>query len=420
MRLGAVVVIIAMLGGAALLARDGILVERKARLARRALADGRLSEARQLIDRWLRVQPRSPEAHFLKARVALAEGDSEEVSRQLTQARELGYSRFQLERIDAIIKAHSGKYTEAEPVLARVFRQAEEPDPEVDEALALVYLRTYRLSQAQRVLDRWIRDAPNDAKPYLWYTEIDSRTNDDDASNHELHFRAALARDPNLDQARIGLAELLRKLTRSREAAVEFTLYLERNPNDVAANVGAGLCAREAGDEDLAVRFLDRALALRPDDPSALKSRATIDRRRGHYVAALERLNRAVNADANDTEALYARQLTLARLGRTVEADADKSRLEKLKDEQARLLKMRDALAADPNNVPLRCEIARWMFAHGRDDDGKLWAEHILALQPKYEPANRLMEEYYRRTGNIGLANYYQLQAPPDSMPQAR
>jgi predicted Zn-dependent protease len=418
MRIGALVVIIAMAVGAALLARDGILLERNARVARRALAHGRVSEARQLIDGWLRVQPRSAEAHFLKARVALAEGDSGEASRQLTLARELGYSRFQLERINAIIKAQSGKYAEAEPVLTRIFRQAQEPDPEVDEALALVYLRTYRLSQAQQVLDRWLHDAPNDAKPYLWYTEVDSRTTDDDTSNQESHFRAALARDPNLDRARIGLAELLRKATRNREASVEFALYLERNPNDVAANVGAGLCALEEDDEDSAVRFLDRALALGPDNPSALRSRATIDRRHGHYVAALERLNRAVDADANDTETLYARQLTLARLGRTVEAHADKARLEKLKDDQARLLKMRDALAADPNNVPLRCEIARWMFAHGRDDEGKRWAEHILALQPKYEPANRLMEEYCRRTGDIGLANYYRLQAPPDSMPR--
>src|SRR5262249_46678157 len=106
-------------------------------------------------------------------------------------------------------------------------------------------------------------------------------------------------------------------------------------------------------------------------------------------------------------------------LGRTVEAHADKARLKKLKDDQTRLLKMRDALAADPNNVPLRCKIARWMFAHGRDDDGKLWAEHILALQPRYAPANRLMEEYYRRKGDIGLANYYHLQSPPDSIRQA-
>lgn len=402
---------IALLAWAGLALRNEMRVGRYSRAARRAVASGRFDDARRPLESWLQADPGAAEAHFLKARVALAKGDAREVSDELRLALERGHSREELERLDAIVKVRIGQYADAKPVLERLFEQSQAPDPEVDEALARIYLQTYELTKAQNVIERWIRDAPDDATPYLWFTEIDSRTTADSNALQEEHYRAALARDPNLARARLGLAKLLLKERRSDEAAQEFALYLARNPDDVAARVGAALCAKGSGDEDTAIGHLDRALAIAPDDPSALKERAGIDQRHGDYKTALARLDRALKADSFDTETLYARTQVLARLGRLEESRADQRKMDQIKVDQARLLKIRDAILEHPDNLALRVEVARWMFDHGRDDEGLRWANYILSLRPDYRPANLLLAEHYQHKGDIGRANYYNLRA---------
>jgi tetratricopeptide (TPR) repeat protein len=402
---------VALLGWAGVALQNELAVGRYARAARRSISAGRFDEAREPLERWLRANPNDPEAHFLKARVALAKGDAKEISEQLRLAVKLGYSRAEIDRLDAIVKVRLGQYADAKPLLEHLFQTSSKPDPELYEALARIYLQTYELTNAQKVLERWIRDAPNDPTPYLWFTEIDSRTTADSTVLQEEHFRAALERNPNLDKARLGLAELLRKARRNTEAAEQFTLYLARNPHDVTACVGAALCAKGNDDEEAAIGFLNRALAVAPDDPSALKERAGIDQRHGQYATALARLDRALKADPFDTETLYARSQVLARLGRLEDSRADQRRMEQIKAEQAQLLKIRDALVESPDNIALRSQVARWMFDHGRDEEGLRWTNYVLSLRPDYRPANLMLAEYYQRKGDIGRANYYRFRA---------
>ena len=78
--------------------------------------------------------------------------------------------------------------------------------------MAKVYLETYDLKRAALALERWTHDFPDDAKPYLWRVQIDSRTGSDPRAV-EIDYREALRRDPSLSTARLGLAEELRKRT---------------------------------------------------------------------------------------------------------------------------------------------------------------------------------------------------------------
>ena len=184
-------------------------VEQHAQAARDAVAAGKAAAARAAPLRWLRARPASAEAHALLAEVALAEGDLGEVTRELNRARDLGYPKTRWERIHALTLARLGRHLEAEPILARLWSEQAKSDPAVDEALARIYLRTYRLGKARAVIDRWVRDAPADGRPFLWLTEIDRRTEVDNPQSWEQHYREALRRDPDLDRARIGLAETL-------------------------------------------------------------------------------------------------------------------------------------------------------------------------------------------------------------------
>jgi tetratricopeptide (TPR) repeat protein len=346
------------------------------------------------------------------ADVALAEGDFGEVKRAYDEARALGYPEAKLERLRGIWLARLGRYAEAEPILTRIWESQPRTDPAVDEALARIFLKTYRLRGAAAVLQRWIEDAPADGRPFLWLTEIDRRTEVDNPQSWERHYREALRRDPELDPARLGLAESLRKLHRNEEAAREFAHYLARHPDDPGALAGAGLNALELGDLAEAARLLDGALARDPTSRAALKGRAEVDLHRGALAAAAHRLDQAIQADPFDDEAFHVRARVRTMLGDTAGARADHRAFDRLKQDQAELLRMRTQLLDHPEDSDTRSKVVAWLFGHGRDQDGLEWAMAVLAHDPNHMPTCRLLADYYAgRPDGAGLANFYRAKA---------
>ncbi|MDR3622938.1 MAG: tetratricopeptide repeat protein [Paludisphaera borealis] len=385
--------------------------EREKAAATAALSQGKFDAAATHLNRWLAIDPRSAEAHALSAQVALETGDLGRVSSELNEARALGFPEPGLERVHALVLARMGRFGEAEPILTREL--ARTPDAAaVLEALALVYLKTYRLHDAEALITRWMRVQPDAARPYVWRAEIDRRMQADTSIELETDYREALRRDPGLEVARLGLAELLRRAHRGAEAAAEYEIYLKARPDDPTALAGAGQNAVDLGRIDEGLKLADAALAVDPDNVTALRGRAAAELSRGDPESALKRLDRCLKLNPFDSEALYTRSLVRARLGQADEARADLETVERLKREQAELLTVRDKLMAAPDDNGLRAQVAAWMLAHGRADEAVEWARTILASAPKHRAANRIMAEYYdTQPDGSGLANYHRLQA---------
>ncbi len=267
--------------------REHRAVENAARSARAALQSGRVSAALAPLARYLSARPDSAEAHALAAQFALEKGALDKVTDELNTARALGYPKAKLERLHAIVLARIGRYAEAEPILVRVFEGSSRPDPTVDAALARLYLMTYRLRQADEVIRRWIDDAPADGRPYLWLTEVDRRMEVDNLDTQRRHYGQALLRDPELDAARLGLAQTLRKMHQNSLAKLEYSRYLARHPDDPAALLGAGRSALDLGEVTAASEFLDRAAKIAPADIDVLKGRAALNMALGQARDAL-------------------------------------------------------------------------------------------------------------------------------------
>jgi tetratricopeptide (TPR) repeat protein len=381
--------------------------------ARRAVRDREYAAAIGPLDRWLRDRPSDAEPHALRARVAYAQGDLARAGEELRRARSLGLAGRESSRLEALLLARSGRGAEAEGTLAALLKASDEPDPEAAEALARIFLQTYRLRAAQAALERWARDAPEDARPYLGMTQIDARAEQGGPARAVEHFREALRRDPRLDEARLGLAEALRETHRYDEAEAEFARYRGRRPDDPAGHLGAGRVALALGRPDEAAKSLDRALELDPDHAAALRERAGIDLGRGEVEAALGRLDRALAIDPFDSEAHSRRGLALARLGRYDEAKAEQARAEQLREDELSLQDVQRRFNADPHDDALRLEIARWMFDHGQGEQGVRWIKTVLSGAPSDPEANGLLAEYYEARGDPGLANFYRLRAGP-------
>jgi predicted Zn-dependent protease len=419
-RLGLRVAAAALIIAIGAVATVRLAAERRTRKqARDAIAKGRYDAARPALDRWLAQTPGSAEAHYLKARAALALGQHAEARRELQTATRLGQPFAETERLRAFLLVAAGQFGEAEPILLKLRERSTGPDPEADEALARVLLQSYKLKPAAQVLERWIRDAPKDPRPYMWYTEVDRRLGADQTAAIA-HFRGALKIDPGLNKARLGLADALRAAHRPDEAAVEYAAYITRARADPAGHIGAGLNEMERNDLSSAQRHLDLALELAPNQVAALKERAALDVRRKEFAAALERLDRAAALAPLDKELMYRRAIVLTRLGRNDEARAVQRQLDRFREDEAQLNTLREQLNTAPASLQLRYEIARWMFDHGQSEEGLRWSQMILSVQPNHAHTNELLANYYERRGNVGLTNYYRLRATGEAGPTVR
>jgi tetratricopeptide (TPR) repeat protein len=391
---------------------------RAAREARRAVAAGRFPEARMALTNWLNAKPGSSEAHLLKGRVAVALSNLNEGADELKRAQALGHPRNELELLQALIATKLGKHAEAEAVLRRAFEERTSPDWQVDEALAKVYLETYDLTRSAAVLNAWVRDFPDDAKPYLWWAEVHGRAVDEQGTV-ENDYRQALRRDPRSARAHLGLADELRKAHRTAEAAVEYDACIALDPNDAAAHLGAGRNLMELGDLTNAARHLNRVMVLDPKTAEPHKELAEAASRRGDWSAALALLDRAIALDPYDVAVRNSRGLALARLGRTDEARAEQAAAARLRTDLDRLQATRARLIDSPHDWKSQLQIARWMFDHAHDLEGARWALKILAERPDDPEASRLLAGYHERRGEIGLANFYRVHASNKPEPAA-
>ena len=212
---------------------------------------------------WLATRPRSGEAQYYRGWLALVDERPREAVEAVELARKLGFDPIPLDVLAAIYQARAGRINTAEPILREAFDRKWEPQAEVARELARIYLATYRLTQAAKVVERCRELVPTDPQPYLWSNEIDSRSGAAPAILIR-NYRAALERDPNLDKARLGLAEQLSKDRRFDEADQEYRTYLRRNPRDAAALVGLGRNAFQGGDIDGATREFEAAVKVDP------------------------------------------------------------------------------------------------------------------------------------------------------------
>jgi tetratricopeptide (TPR) repeat protein len=407
--IAAALLILLALGTAGFYLRRETIARREAQTVTLALDQGRTGDAAIALERWLEASPDSAQAHFLKARLAWMNGDLPAVEREVDRAEELGYTSQPLARLKGLLLSRGTRKPEAELLLRHELDTSRGADREVAETLVRMYMESFRLLDATVVLDRWMKAAPRDARPYVLQADIDLRVQ---ASAEVIigRYQEALERDGSLDQARLGLAKQLHMSHRFREAAAEYATYLARQPEDPLGYLGAGQNALEMGDDKAAEPLLDRALELAPRDSEALAACATLELHRGRLEKALARFDQAIAADPFDHWNCYQRMLVLSRLGRKAEADVERQRVDRLRRDQDRFGEISRALVRNPLDSKLRGEAATWLMEHGHENEAVDWANLVLQGDPTHSAMNRLLADHFRKKGQTGLANFYESQ----------
>ena len=398
------------MAGAIVKVRDELAVQADAREARRLVADRKFDDAYQPLERWLKARPSSAEALFLTAKEMFAVNITDQGIMALERARSQGYPLEEIERQKAIVWSRLGRHHEAEPVLRRLLLSSSKPDPEADEALAKCYLETFQLAQAESVIEKWIHDAPGDAKPHLWKLELAHKVKAESPVLIDI-LQRVLQLDPKSDQAHLALAEVYLQNHRLDEAAREYAVVLELKPDTSPAYHGLGVIAMERGDEEGAIHNFERAVKLDPGNVRPLMERGKLEVGRGRLESGLTFFDQAMSIDAGEPEVHYQRSLVLTRLGRTALAKAEQDTSARLRDEREHIQKLLNEMLGAPGDLDHQYDAARWLFEHGHPEEGLRWTEKSLRDQPRHTKTNRLLADYYEKKGSHGLANFYQLQA---------
>ncbi|GIW89174.1 MAG: hypothetical protein KatS3mg108_3498 [Isosphaeraceae bacterium] len=375
-----------------------------------ALNQNQVSRARSLLDAWLARAPVDPIARIAEARVLIAENRPAEALQALEQARRLGAPPPRLDRDLGILYARAGRLVEAEQRLVRSVATDPKPDPPRDEALIRLYLGQFRLSEAAAQIERWAKAAPHDPRPYLWLAEM-HRTNGN-TRRLPAAYRAALQRDPNCDEARLRLAEVLPAEGETAEALQLCEEYLSRHPDDPAALSLAGRIAFDDGQTDRARRWLERAIHAGSTDPRAFESLARIALHTGGGPdEALTWIDRAIEVAPYDPGLHVLRATCLSRLGRADEAAAARAQADRLATEQQSLHNLRRQLLRAPHDPAPALAAARWLFDHGQTDEALVLALRAFSMPGGRAQAARLLADHYASANNPGLANFYRLEA---------
>jgi tetratricopeptide (TPR) repeat protein len=362
--------------------------------------------AHTLVAGWVASEPNSAAAHFWQGRIFAETDKPEQALGELDKARALGYPEPPMERVVGIVMAKGGRQDQAEAMLLSDLARNPSPDAPRDEALARMYVAQLRLGPAWEALDRWARAAPKDPQPWLMRAKVAEQTSAS-ASTITDAYREALTRDSSLDAARLGLANALRTQGQYEQALAEYETYLKRHSHDAGALAGAGLAALANGAEADAGAYFDRALQADPNQLEALNGRASIAMRRRDNAAALPLLERSIQFDANQPDAHYRRSLALEALGRTDEARAERDITDRLRRDAKELDTLRKQVLKASRDPDQQTRLARWLFEHGRPEEGLVWAERVMATPGRHPEAAALLADHYQRTGNAARANYY-------------
>ena len=300
-------------------------------LARRAIAEGRLSDARDRLRTLIGERPDAARPRLLWVEVARRQGRPDEAEDALARAVELGLTAEEGRREFALLFAVRD-FAKAEGALRRVLEQHPD-DGEVHRALAVGYARAGRWKEARLVYSDWVgrSEGPDQVEALVGRARASWESGDWPAA--EADFRRVLAVDPGDFRARILLADCLLNDARIAEAEPELEACRRLRPDRPEPLVGLAACASERGEVEEAGTLLDRALSLAPDFGPALVDRAKllIARRRDDLARPL--LERGVDLAPGDRTIRQALALLYRRVGEPGLADEQDRRARELEGE---------------------------------------------------------------------------------------
>jgi Tfp pilus assembly protein PilF len=375
------------------------------RAAERALQRRDFDAAQADLELCLEVWRDDPGTHFLLARTARRAGSYAAAEHHLSVCKKLGWvpEAIALER--ALLEAQRDDPAGVDTYLLGCVHKDHPDSAIILEALSQGYLKRYRLLQALDCLDLWLRRAPDDIQALAWRGEAFERVHHEDKALDD--YRRALDLDPERDEVRLRLANLLIKAQLLDEATENYERLYQRQPGNADALLGLAVCRRQAGQAEEARQLLDQVLTAEPRHPRALTERGRLSLDAGQLDDAEDWLRKAVAVAPYERDTVYAFGQCLQRRGKQDEAKGWLERLAKIDTDMDRMDEVMHELNRAPRDPKLRTEAGVIMLRNGQDEGGLGWLNSALSEQPGYGPAHQALADYFAHHGNPTQAAYH-------------
>lgn len=168
-------------------------------------------------------------------------------------------------------------------------------------------------------------------------------------------FDAALATDPNLDVAYVGLAETYVRQDNNAEALRILEAERFKLPNDYLLEYYFGLLASRVGREPEAIIALEQAAQIEPQSSDPLYELGKLYEEREDWPKARQALEHAIELNPQYARAHYQLSRVYAHLGLTSKADQEAIQTRTLIDSQRSeaILKQRERMGSfQPQTIP--------------------------------------------------------------------
>jgi tetratricopeptide (TPR) repeat protein len=378
------------------------------RVAGQALARHDLAAAREHLARCLTVWPDNPETLFLAARTARRARAYEEANHLLKAYQDNGGTPAAATLERRLAQAQRGELAGVDEYLWVLVQKQDKDSPLVLEALAQGYIHASRWAEALNSLNRLVECWPEVADVYVWRGWVHESLRSIDQAKAD--YRQAVALNPENDDARSRLAELLVIISEFPEAADLLETLRQHRPDDPVVLLSLARCRIELNQLEEAEGHLSHLLALHPNDAGALTQRGRIAVLEGRFEEAEKWLREAQALAPWERDTNYQLQLCLGKLGKEKEAKEVGDRLLLLEEQQRRLEGLERQILNEPANRSLRYEAAMILLKYGHEREGVRRLQSLLRDDPQNASAHAALADYFQSQGDTARADFHRRQ----------
>jgi tetratricopeptide (TPR) repeat protein len=394
-----VVLLVPVLAVAAYLGVPALRAELRFRAAEKARKRRDFADARGYLLANLAADPTRARDHFLLARVARQSGAFEDAEEQLElcQKWEGASPRVAFERtLLSVQQGGLSRHTEVQ--LRSRIEQGDVESVEILEALSVGCLVSYRFADAVGYLSKWIELTPDDFQAHVWRSMAKDRLSDLAGARADAEQAVALA--PTNFSAQLRLGQSLLQSPAVQEAENVFERLAQRYPRDPLVAMGLAQAKSKLQPEGVeAARILDDLLTRFPDDPPVLIERGRLALERGEPARAESWLRKAAELAPWEYKVQYALLQSLRQQGKLKDADRVEKTVRRLEDASRRLHEVNEKLKKEPYNLSHHCAIAQILLEVGNHKQAVRWLQTALKIDLHHPLANRLLADYYDKSG---------------------
>lgn len=355
----------------------------------------------------------SQELWFSRARLARMLSREEDFALFLGAAKKRGLSLPRLRLEVMLAQAQRGNLDSLRSALSDLLVKGDDAD-EICFAYVQGSMIKYYLDDAMRMLELWESDYPNDPRPNLLRGRLLEHGSNLDAA--KLEFLKALEKNSNYSAAAFNMGRILETEQSPAEALRYYRITAETLLNPVPGLVAVARCLRLTQQYEQAQLALQQAAEASTDqDVEAFRllgdpaegAAANLLIERGYLAATMDNheesarfFREALDISPNNWRARYQLAVSLRQIGEEAAALEQFAKVNETKEALTTCDRLFDKLSKEPNSIEARLQIGKIFLDYLSPNQGVVWLNSVLDLDPDNVEAHQALAEYFRRREN--------------------